>query len=307
VEKIYQHIEKLLGRNEYVVVPGIGGFVLQQQSAQIIDTILTAPRKVISFNALMHHDDGLLVIEIARTERISYRKALEMLQSKTSVFQQQLRTSGSFVFGNLGTFRFSAEHTFVFEPERNAAFIPSNIGLKDLYLTDYSKKHIQFTNNSSQIISTRSFLRYAAVFVLLFSLMFIAEQKHIEQNTQSASIIHLNVYVPAPLSQNDSDTFISKNLKAVSSKTESVVETTNLSDSSYYHVVVASMPTQESAEYYCQLLRDKNIKTARILAPARTYKVAIKSFENRDEAIAYMENLRQSDPIFATAWVYCQK
>ncbi|MBV5342716.1 SPOR domain-containing protein, partial [bacterium] len=102
--------------NDYVVVPGLGGFVLQPQPATIVDNKIIAPRKVISFNALMHYADGLLVIEIARTERISYRLAQELLQRETELFKQQLQTNGSFTFGNFGIFHLTNEGNLAFAP-----------------------------------------------------------------------------------------------------------------------------------------------------------------------------------------------
>jgi len=40
VGKINQHIEKLLAYHDYVVVPGLGGFVVQMQSASILPIAL---------------------------------------------------------------------------------------------------------------------------------------------------------------------------------------------------------------------------------------------------------------------------
>ena len=72
VEKIYQHIEKLLAYHDYVVVPGLGGFVVQQQFACVYDDVLFPPSAVIAFNPLMNHSDGLLAIEVARAEGVTF-------------------------------------------------------------------------------------------------------------------------------------------------------------------------------------------------------------------------------------------
>ena len=40
---------------------------------------ITPPQSTIGFNPLMHHSDGLLAIEIAKTEGISYRAATELI------------------------------------------------------------------------------------------------------------------------------------------------------------------------------------------------------------------------------------
>ncbi len=301
VEKIYEHIEKLLGRNDYVVVPGLGGFVLQQQSAAIIDNKLIAPRKTIAFNALMHHADGLLVIEIARTERISYRIAQELLQVEIKLFKKQLQVSGSFEFGNFGVFNLTDEGNYVFIPNTKAAFIPSNIGVVDLQLNDYTKQQLVPIKHKS--LSTKSILRYAAVFALLISLMFVSEQHPDRSRTQSAAIVSLSKLTTVAKTLTDTIAIADTTSQQAPQHTKDEMTI----NTKAYHVVVASMPTQQSAEDYCKQLNELNFPAAKVLEPVKTYRVAIKSFTDKEEAIRYMENLRTTDERFSTAWVLCKK
>lgn len=305
MEKLYVHIEKLLGCNEYIVVPGIGGFVLQQQPASIIDDRIIAPRKVISFNALMHHSDGLLVIEIARTERISYRKAQELLHHETELFKHQLHSNGSFVFGNFGTFHITDESNFVFVPNIEAAFIPSNYGLNDLQLPDYSKKQHQLEPTKQKLHSVKSIMRYAAVVALLISMLFISERHPAYPDAQSAAIVSLSklTWAAKKQVQTDSALICDTTLQLTKDSVKSVITI----NTEAYHVIVASMPTLHSAENYCQLLTEMNYPTAKVLEPVKTYRVAIKSFADKEEAIQYMEKLRTTNKVFETAWVLCKK
>jgi len=305
VEKIYHHIEKLLGHNEYVVVPGLGGFVLQPQPATIVDNKIIAPRKVISFNALMHHADGLLAIEIARTERISYRLAQELLQHETELFRQQLHTNGSFDFGKFGTFHQTNEGNIAFVPNTHATFIPSNFGLTDLQLPDYSKKQIQHVSIKQESFSVKSFMRYAAVFALLLSMLFVTEQRPTNPNTQSAAIVNLSKLTSAAKIQVQTDSIVVSD--TTKQQTQQLLETEIKNESEAYHVIVASLPTLQSAENYCKVMIELNYPAAKVLEPVKTYRVAIKSFTEKEEAIRFMENLRITDERFSTAWVLCKK
>ena len=47
VEKFFQHIEKLLAQHDYVVVPNLGGFVVQLQSAQLLSDQITPPVAIV--------------------------------------------------------------------------------------------------------------------------------------------------------------------------------------------------------------------------------------------------------------------
>ena len=82
MENLSQHIEKLLAQHDYVVVPELGGFVVQKQSAEILEDKILAPCATIGFNPLMLHGDGLLAIEISRSRKLSYRQAMEFVQKE---------------------------------------------------------------------------------------------------------------------------------------------------------------------------------------------------------------------------------
>ena len=79
-----------------------------------------------------------------------------------------------------------------------------------------------------------------------------------------------------------------------------------MADSSLYHVVVASLPSEQAATDYAFTLQKDSFPDAHVIKPSSMYRVAIKSFESKDEAIAYMETLRLSDERFASAWVLCK-
>ena len=72
-----------------------------------------------------------------------------------------------------------------------------------------------------------------------------------------------------------------------------------------FHVVVASLRSQKAAETYCKVLLDNNFAEAHIINSAKLHKVILQSFEKKDEAINFMENLRKTDNRFETAWVMC--
>ena len=95
MENLNQYLEKLIARHDYVVVPGLGGFVVQFQSAEIHNNVIFPPCAVISFNPLMQHNDGLLAIEISRTEQISYRIAVELVNKLTLDIKSKLAAKDS--------------------------------------------------------------------------------------------------------------------------------------------------------------------------------------------------------------------
>ena len=71
---IESYIAQLLYRYQCVTVPGFGAFLTEIQSAQLIESSHSffPPKKVISFNAHLKNNDGLLANHIAQAEKTSY-------------------------------------------------------------------------------------------------------------------------------------------------------------------------------------------------------------------------------------------
>ena len=297
MEKFCQHIEKLLAQHDYVVVPGLGGFVVQMQSAVFLPDHIIPPLATIGFNPLMHHADGLLAIEIARTDRISYRLAMEYIDRQVDSLKAGIESSGSIRFGNLGAFYMNGPGNLLFSPEAKVGFLPQNFELTNLYISQ-KDKHI--TGSTPKITislpSTRIF-RYASAAMLVVGLFCISPRMNDMRKADSAGIA-TSIFHNSPL----------KTMAAFPvPKEKSTVIDTVRRDSDNYHVIVASLNNQTTADDFCKELASGDFKTAHVLLPAKTYRVAIQSFSDRNKAIQFMENLRKTDNRFKTAWVYCSK
>jgi hypothetical protein len=310
VEKFCQHIEKLLAQYDYVVVPNLGGFVVQMQSAQLLPDRITPPLATIAFNPLMHHADGLLAIEIARSEKISYRKAVEYIEKELENIKSKLDSTGTIPFGNLGVINQDETGNLIFTPYPKADFLPQNFQLSDLFV---STKELRSVENKKKITITMpsgSIFKYAAAAMIVFGLFAIAPKVSDTQHTNNAGLVTISfetnqkVSLPAKA--------ITKKPEVETGDTTETIETVKTIDKkdtvtiTNFHVIVASLATQESAERLCKELASNEFPNAQVLPPAKTYRVAIQSFSNRDEAIQYMEKLRKTDSRFESAWVLCK-
>lgn len=302
VEKIYQHIEKLLAYHDYVVVPGLGGFVVQQQFASIYDNFIFPPSAGVAFNPLMNHSDGLLAIEVARAEGVTYRMATEIIEEELSKFKKLLENNESCRFGSLGILSL-VDGAVVFTPEKLAEFLPDNLSLSQIKLSDLSKSNSKTAKTVSFVLPGAQTFKYAASVALLLGMLFFSQQVNDVKNSSEASVISIKAF--------DSVAVAEESPKVVVNCPE-LVETTlpdglvQNNDSDLYHVVVASLPTRQSADEYCQMLKEQDFECAHVLEPVKSYRVSVKSFADRSEAIAYMENLRKTDSRFETAWVLCK-
>lgn len=300
--KINQHIEKLLAYHDYVVVPGLGGFVVQHQSARITAGHISAPIATVGFNSLMQHSDGLLAIEVARAEGITYRKAVEIIESEVKEFKHQLLQSTHSQLGNLGFFSLNENGSLHFVPCEKVDFLPLNIGINELFVSELERKIEKETKKISFVLPTAKTFRYAAAAVLLSAMLMISPQMNDVRRAETADLLSLSMLKPTIETPANSAPVLCPELTETKLP-DGIVQN---NDSNLYHVVVASLPTQLSADKLCESLKKENFECAHVLKPAKSYRVSIRSFAEKAEAIAFMENLRASDERFETAWVLCK-
>lgn len=300
--KINQHIEKLLAYHDYVVVPGLGGFVVQHQSAKITAGHISAPTTTVGFNSLMQHADGLLAIEVARAEGITYRKAVEIIESEVKEFKNQLLKSTPHQLGNLGFFSLNENGSLHFVPCTKVDFLPLNIGLNELFVSELERKTEKEAKKISFVLPTAKTFRYAAAAVLLTAMLMISPQMNDVRRAETAALLSLSVLKPTV------KTVVNDTLVLCPERSETMLSDGSVqnNDSNLFHVVVASLPTQLSAEKLCESLKKEKFECAHVLKPVKSYRVSIRSFAEKAEAIAFMENLRASDERFKTAWVLCK-
>ena len=79
---IATYISDLLYRYECVILPGFGAFLTQKKSAHFNEDAQAffPPKKLISFNAQLKKNDGLLANYLAETKDISYPAAVYKLE-----------------------------------------------------------------------------------------------------------------------------------------------------------------------------------------------------------------------------------
>jgi hypothetical protein len=302
VLSFYKHIESLLIRHDYVVIPGLGGFALQDGHASIQENKILPPSQIICFNPLMKHSDGMLAIEISRKENISYRKAVELIEEELKSFQLELNNAKIASFGSFGSFYKSETGNLIFDPVSFAEFLPANTGLFPEHVPASSKKEVVTVR-----FERRRLINYAAAIALILGLLFVSPHLNDVRYQHSAGLI------PPTFSHTFSvdsvrlktDTLVTDKCPELQKDTfEQKVIVTN--DSELYHVIVACLETEKKAEKYCDELKKSGYECAHVLKPEKTYRISIQSFKDKNEAIGYMENLRRTDARFETSWVLCK-
>lgn len=290
MDQFILHTEKLLINNDYVVVPGLGGFVVQQESAKILGNKIIPPRSVIGFNPMMNHTDGMLAITLSRTLKISYRAAAQLIENEVDTFKSRLKTSRQLAFGRLGSLTINEQGILFFEPATQLDILPANLGISELQIP--VKQDVKPVKTYS--IQQNSWIRYAAIAILFVGLFFSSVELNDPGKYQQADVL-----------QSTLDIFNNQIVAEKENIEEAVktIETIVTEPEKHYHVVIAGFNTISKAEQYCNEVKSAEYPDCHVQSGSKIKKVIISSFATRDEAQDYMENLRKSDKKFKDAWV----
>ena len=180
------YIAELLYRYNCVVVPGFGAFLTQVKSALIHEATNTfyPPTKLVSFNAQLTSNDGLLVSHMAEIEKLSYEKMLQKLESLTQAWKLQLNKGERLVLENIGELRLNEDKKIIFQPSDKVNYHSFSFGLAPFVSIPVTREilkeevveleeRIPFIitpeEREKPVFSYRPYLKYAAIFLLALS------------------------------------------------------------------------------------------------------------------------------------------
>lgn len=140
--KIATYIQELLFDHSCVIVPGFGGFLTEEKSAQInpITNIFQAPSVNLAFNASLTKDDGLLKSEVSIGDGISLEEAFDEIKKFVSHIENELRLNKEASIEGLGVFT-EKDGTINYKPEAI-----SNLNIEGFGLTEFKFEPIDRNN-----------------------------------------------------------------------------------------------------------------------------------------------------------------
>ncbi|MCL2596564.1 MAG: SPOR domain-containing protein [Paludibacter sp.] len=300
---LYQHIENLLIKNDYVIVPNFGGFVVQQQSSKIEGNTIIPPLAVISFNPLLQHSDGLLEMEIARAEQISYRQAVEIISDNVFRIKNLLNFGEKVNFGQIGEI-VQNEEILSFIPSNDSRFLPSNFGLQKVDF--HSINNINRKGERPVILTLypKTILRYAASIALIFIMLSV--QPFLDGKPQQASLS--NIFNIEKTNQEfNVEKCVVQNQNIIPEQSQPIVEKTD-NIVKNYHLIAGCFQGQHAAEKYANLLKNKNLETEiEIFNSTNLQRVSIGSFATFEDAKFALKNLKNLDKYFENVWIMYKK
>jgi len=128
---IARYIGDLLYDYECVVIPGLGGFIINDKPASINYNThyFKPPFREVMFNPYLRTNDGLLVNYIAKEENLTYQDAKKRMDTFAIACQQALDNGKQIRFDKVGIIRKDENGKVVFNQDTTTNYNPNSFGL----------------------------------------------------------------------------------------------------------------------------------------------------------------------------------
>lgn len=324
--KIETYISELLYRHECVIVPSLGGFITNYQSAQIhpVSHTFLPPSKTIRFNVKLQKSDGLLCNYIADCEGISFEDAQKKAAHFSNQIQNNLTHKKEARINGVGLLIKESNGLISFEPDQSVNYLLDAFGLQEIQspaiLRKTKKLSIpnQVASKARNIHVKKALInwRVAAVILPLIGLTsFFSYQKQDAVSKVYENYAYLNPFKEKPAALYTPRT---PKIEVKENTTKPVVTTTKIEpitaailvDESKetqlkFHLIAGCFASELNAQNLVKNLITKGYKST-IIGQNNTglYRVAFQSFAKKEAALTEMLQLKE---IGKSTWLLAQK
>ena len=309
--QIEKHISDLLYRYQCVTVPGFGAFLTETVSAHVTGSASSffPPKKVVSFNANVKNNDGLLANHVALQEKMSYELAVIKIGDVVNEWTYLLQNRNRVVLKNIGEISVNNEMNWVFEPANTVNYLTDSFGLTPFVSPEITrevlKQEVEALEEKAPIIFTPerkrdySYLKYAAIFVTMLGAGGFGYKTYYDQQiTNQTLLVEKNVQEKVQQQIQQATFVISAPVEAVELSVAAPVE-----EKMPYHLVAGAYRSEENANKAIAELKAAGFENAKMLPINKhnLYPVVYGSFKNLNEAQTERKNIQKSHN--AEAWL----
>ena len=309
--QIEKHISDLLYRYQCVTVPGFGAFLTETVSAHVTGSASSffPPKKVVSFNANVKNNDGLLANHVALQEKMSYELAVIKIGDVVNEWTYLLQNRNRVVLKNIGEISVNNEMNWVFEPANTVNYLTDSFGLSSFVSPEITrevlKQEVEALEEKAPIIFTPerkkdySYLKYAAVFVVILGAGGFGYKTYYDQQIETKTLAVQKKVQEKVQQQIQQATFvINAPVEAVELSVAAPVE-----EKMPYHLVAGAYRSEENANKAITELKAAGFENAKMLSMNKhnLYPVVYGSFKNLNEAQTERKNIQKSHN--AEAWL----
>jgi hypothetical protein len=267
------------------------------------------PKKVVSFNANVKNNDGLLANHVALQEKMSYELAVIKIGDVVNEWTYLLQNRNRVVLKNIGEISVNNEMNWVFEPANTVNYLTDSFGLTPFVSPEITrvilKQEVEALEEKAPIIFTPerkrdySYLKYAAVFVMMLGAGGFGYVTYNNQQIEAKTLaVQKNVQEKVQQQIQQATFLISNPVEAVELSVAAPIE-----EKMPYHLVAGAYRSEENANKAIAELNAAGFEKAKMLPLNKhnLYPVVYASFKTLNEAQIERKNIQKTHN--AEAWL----
>ncbi|MGS2725643.1 HU domain-containing protein [Psychroserpens sp. BH13MA-6] len=294
------YIGDLLYRYDCVTVPQFGAFLTHRVSAKVHETTHSfyPPKKALSFNEQLQHNDGLLASYIAEIEKVPYEVAVEKIAKQVKAIKSYLIAGETIAFDNIGDLILNTEGKVNFEPSHHINYLTDAFGLSQFSTKDITrevyKEQVEALEDAIPITVTpqkrrnRPYLKYAAIALIALTIGgFTASNYYVNQIESHNQIAQEEANQQLDTKVQEATFVIDNPLPAATLTVEK--------PSGNYHIVAGAFRIEANSDKKVQQLRDQGFKARKIgKNKYGLHEVVYSSHVDRIEALETLRSIKRS-------------
>lgn len=319
------HIAYLLTKHECVIIPGFGAFVVSKNRNNNGGNFYLMPSYYsIGFNSEIIHNDGLLINSIMQVESVSYEAGSERIDQYVKDIQGRLAAKHIVRIAWVGELFHSEEKNILFTPFLQLSCHAIHFGLNRFSMPLLSeledqRNSVAIDNNHRSESKDFDYIRIsknklrkgittvAAIFAL--ALISTPLNQNLRSDSQRAGMLSIPVSQPVQqvsLTPSTESIDLSTADKEVES-TENIISEQHQKNSRSYYIVIASLPTLDSANAMLKNIQQDYFPDAKIISSGDKNRIYVKEYQNKQEAEDFLKQFRAEYPKYTKAWLLSQR
>lgn len=335
MKELTSHIEFLLLENQYVIIPNLGGFVINREPAQVDSQgFILPPSLSFGFNSELKYNDGLLAESYMKINGFSFETSCKRIEDSVKTIKANFAEGKDVDFGKLGVLSFSNNH-IVYTPKSTTILTHPEIwGYSKLNIGRLVDNHLEETTPSKKKVYLRQFAVYAgtAAVAALF-LMTPINRDVLDKVQQSGFLINTTDSITHTISKGSnfiaSNQFISAKIDSLKNNIEKksieiaktkedlkkkevlraklVAETNKASYDRLYYIIIGGDTDRSVASRLLAKTKASGFNNASLIESDGRYRIYVATFHDKTEANKYLNRFRINNPEHGDAWLHSQR
>jgi hypothetical protein len=324
--EFYSFLEHLLYEHECVIIPQLGGFVVNAKDFTFNEQEgkIYPKKKYVAFNEKLKTDDRLLSTEWAKNKAISLKEASLEIADLSKRIKSELNSSGIIQLGILGTFTLNQENRISFSPnpDFNADLsvfglfpvglgqIPARVEKKPVLIPAITTEDLpEISSTGHQPVKlTKSVYLYALLAFLIGGLgafFLTAPATNQSQSSLNPIKIEKKVDVAAPVKTVAPAVVDTLSVKTVEALVVEPVNTPEIKDEEVIYLVAASFQSLKQAEKGLKEFKSRGFDQAEIILKneqTKFYRISLGTEHSMDAGYAKASEWKAEKKV--DIWVY---